>query len=472
MWACLASATFARSVIADTPCEQKETELQLALRPYVTAGVAIVGASVIAATPITAVAPEIQNRTVALSASVQTLDVASPADLTPFAAALADSSFVNPITRWAEVFELTATNLTKLFQNAAAEPFPVLRQIIENQITYGELIGTSLSTVVQNIINTVTMYIPDYLEEARAEFEAGDIMGVGNVMSRATLTVASSLFPMLNLLSIPNQMVGNLSSVLNLLTFKSFIDVGLVGQVGMGYVTVVQGFVSQGAARIGQDLYDAIQDRDMVKLASTIINAPADIVSAILNGSYVPPRRPGAPGTWTSGLLSPDRMYAPLRSFLIDIPRAIAAAIAPPVAAPRETPALKTAPEPEAPTAAPEDQGAEAVPSGETATVEADEDTAATPVLDADETVIGAADLESTGDTSLDVVVADSDETVADDAAADDPRDPADTIGDDAEEAKGTPVATDPVSSDKGGDDGGDADNTAGTADNDGASTD
>lgn len=205
---------------------------------------------------------------------------------------------------------MTASNLTELFQNAAAEPFPVLRQIIENQMSYGELIGTSLLTVVQNIINTVTIYVPDYLEEARAEFEAGDIMGVGNVMSRATLTVASSLFPMLNFFSIPNQMVGNLSSVLELLTFKSFRDVGLVGQVGMGYVSLVQGFVSQGAARIGQNLYDAIQDGDLVKLASTIINAPADIVSAILNGSYVPPNRPGRPGSWTSGLFSPDRMYA------------------------------------------------------------------------------------------------------------------------------------------------------------------
>ncbi|BBY19536.1 hypothetical protein [Mycolicibacterium litorale] len=441
---------------------KKETELQLALRPYVTAGVAIVGASVIAATPITAAAPDIQHRAVTLSAAVQTLDLPSPADITPFAAALADSSFVNPITRWAEVFELTASNLTELFQNAAAEPFPVLRQIIENQMSYGELIGTSLLTVVQNIINTVTIYVPDYLEEARAEFEAGDIMGVGNVMSRATLTVASSLFPMLNFFSIPNQMVGNLSSVLELLTFKSFRDVGLVGQVGMGYVSLVQGFVSQGAARIGQNLYDAIQDGDLVKLASTIINAPADIVSAILNGSYVPPNRPGRPGSWTSGLFSPDRMYAPLHAFLIDIPRAIAAAIAPPVAAPRETPAPRTAPEPEALTAAPEGEGAEEVSNEVAATVEADEDTAAAPVLDADETVIDTADWESTEETTLDDVVADSDESVDDDAA-DDLTDPADTIGDDAEETTGTPDATDPASSDTGTDTSGDAGAEGGT---------
>lgn len=316
--------------------------MQLALRPYVTAGVAIVGAGVIAATPITAAAPEIQNRAVTLSAAVQNLDLPSPADAGPFAAILgeanpfatplAESSFVDPIARWAEVLELTSTNLTKLVQNALADPAPVLRQIIANQTGYAELVGESLSTVVQNIINTVTIYIPDYLEEARAEFEAGDIMGVGNVMSRATLTVASSLFPMLNLLSIPNQMVGNLSSVLNLLSYKSFIDVGLVGQVGMGYVSLIQGYVSAGAARIGQDLYDAIQDGDMVKFASTIINAPADTVSSILNGSYVPPRRPGAPGSWTAGLFSPDRGYAPLRAFLIDIPKAIAAAITPPAA--------------------------------------------------------------------------------------------------------------------------------------------
>lgn len=304
--------------------------MQLALRPYVTAGVAIVGASIIAATPVTAAAPEIQNRVVALSAAVQTLDLPSPSTAGPFATPLAESSFVDPIARWAEVFELTSTNLTQLFQNALADPAPVLRQIIANQTGYAELVGESLTTIVQNIINTVTIYIPDYLEEARAEFEAGDIMGVGNVMSRATLTIASSLFPMLNLLSIPDQMVGNLSSVLNLLTFKSFRDVGLLGQVGMGYVSLIQGYVSAGAARIGQNLYDAVQDGDLVKFASTIINAPADTVSSILNGSYVPPNRPGRPGSWTAGLFSPDRMYAPLHAFLVDIPKAIAAAITPP----------------------------------------------------------------------------------------------------------------------------------------------
>ncbi|OMC37813.1 hypothetical protein A5740_04180 [Mycobacterium sp. GA-1841] len=309
-----------------------------------TAGVAIVGAGVIAATPITAAAPEIQNRAVTLSAAVQNVDLPSPVDVSPFATTLAGSSFVDPIARWAEVLELTSTNLTQLFQNALADPAPVLRQIIANQTGYAELVGESLSTIVQNIINTVTIYIPEYLEEARAEFEAGDIMGVGNVMSRATLTVASSLFPMLNLLSIPDQMIGNLSSVLNLLTFKSFRDVGLVGQVGMGYVSLVQGYVSAGAARIGQNLYDAIQDGDLVKFASTIINAPADTVSSILNGSYVPPNRPGRPGSWTAGLFSPDRMYAPLHSFLIDIPKAIAAAITPPAAPAAARTALESVP--------------------------------------------------------------------------------------------------------------------------------
>ncbi len=306
--------------------------MQLALRPYVTAGVAIVGAGVIAATPITAVAPDIQNRAVTLSAAVQTMDLPTPADADLFATTLAESSFVDPIARWAEVFTLTSTNLTKLFENALADPAPVLRQIIANQTGYAELVGESMSTTVQNLINAATIYIPEYMEEARLKFEAGDIMGVGNVMSRATLTIASTLFPMLNLLSIPKQMVGNLSSVLNLLSYKSFIDVGLVGQVGMGYVSLIQGYVSAGAARIGQDLYDAIEDGDVVKFASTIINAPADTVSSILNGSYVPPRRPGAPGSWTAGLFSPDRTYAPLRAFLIDVPKAIAAAITPPAA--------------------------------------------------------------------------------------------------------------------------------------------
>lgn len=316
--------------------------MRLALRPYVTAGVAIVGASVIAATPITAAAPEIQRHlhAVTLTAATQTVDAPTPtpaaaaaaaAAAAPFAEALAVSSFVNPIARWAEVFELTAGNVVALANAVMAEPFPILRQVIANQIGYAELIGTSVSTTVQNAINLVTIYLPEIAKQVQARFAAGDIMGVGTELGNGMITVAATLFPLLDIMKIPNQIVGNLSAVVDAFTPKSFRDMGLFGQVGMGIIYAASGYVKMGAARIGQNIYDALQAGDMVKLASTIINAPADVISGILNGVYVPPRRPGGSGYWTEGLLT-AKAWAPLHAFLVDLPRAIAAVIAPPTA--------------------------------------------------------------------------------------------------------------------------------------------
>lgn len=307
--------------------------MRLALRPYVTAGVAIVGAGVIAATPITATAPEIQNRAVTLSAAVQNLDLPSPVDVTPYAAVLDGSSFVNPVARWAEVIALTVTRVNELANAVMADPAPVLRQIIANQTGYAELIGTSLSTTVQNAINLVSIYMPDYLEEIRAQLEAGDISTAGNTLGNSLITIGSTFFPMLDLLKIPNEIVGNLSAVLDEFAPKSFRDLGLVGLAGMGTLYAAVGYVKSGMTPIVKNLYDAVQTGDMVKLVSTIINVPADTVSSILNGSYVPPNRPGRPGYWTDGLLTAGA-WAPLHSVLVDIPKAIAAVIAPPAASP------------------------------------------------------------------------------------------------------------------------------------------
>lgn len=305
--------------------------MQLALRPYVTAGVAIVGAGIIAATPITAAAPEIQSRAVELSAAVQTLDLPSPADANPFATTLAESSFVDPIARWGEVFALTATRMTELANAVMADSAPVLRQIIANQTGYAELVGNSLSTTAQNAINLVTIYMPDYLDAIRIQLEAGNIMEAGNELGNSLITIGATFFPMLDLLKIPNEIVGNLSAVLDEFAPKSFLDLGLVGQAGMGVLHTAVGYVKQGFTPIVKNLYDAVQTGDMVKFVSTIINAPANTVSSILNGSYVPPNRPGRPGYWTDGVLT-AKAWAPLHSFLVDLPKAIAAVITPPAA--------------------------------------------------------------------------------------------------------------------------------------------
>jgi hypothetical protein len=91
--------------------------MQQALRPFVTTGVALVGASLIAVTPVTAPLPHIQMRDVALTAGAAGLDLGG----------------IDPITAWQDVFNTALANAqtvfgasseasTELFKAIAADP--------------------------------------------------------------------------------------------------------------------------------------------------------------------------------------------------------------------------------------------------------------------------------------------------------------------------------------------------------------
>jgi hypothetical protein len=90
--------------------------VQQALRPYATAGVAIVGASLIAVTPMAPRLPDIQTRDVALTAGEDTLsDILAP---------------------WIDVYNTASENATTLINNEALAPAVGLQQLIANDSGY------------------------------------------------------------------------------------------------------------------------------------------------------------------------------------------------------------------------------------------------------------------------------------------------------------------------------------------------
>jgi len=81
--------------LAEGGTSQKETAVQQTLRPYVTAGIAIVGSGLIAATPVATPLANVQlSRDVALTSGLGDL--------------------VGP---WADVFNATSENITQLTNN-------------------------------------------------------------------------------------------------------------------------------------------------------------------------------------------------------------------------------------------------------------------------------------------------------------------------------------------------------------------
>jgi hypothetical protein len=107
--------------VAEGDHQHKEMAMQQVLHPYVTAGVAIVGASLIAATPVIAPLPD----------SYPVHDVALTADGSPL------GDFLAP---WIDQYNTAAENFTQLANNFALAPFVGLQQFLANQADFAQQI--------------------------------------------------------------------------------------------------------------------------------------------------------------------------------------------------------------------------------------------------------------------------------------------------------------------------------------------
>src|SRR5690606_34011589 len=127
------------------------------IRPYATAGVALVGAGVIAVTPVAPPPADIQvsRQAVALSA------ISNPGD---------------PVVAYGELIANTIGSLQGLGGQFAADPAPVLVKILQNQIANGQLIGSALDEALGFLLQGVEA-LPGALEEAFALLTQGDLKG-------------------------------------------------------------------------------------------------------------------------------------------------------------------------------------------------------------------------------------------------------------------------------------------------------
>jgi hypothetical protein len=129
--------------------------MQLALRPYATVGVALVGASVIAVSPVTVTptaAQDVRDAAVHLSA------------------------LENPIPIFQQIFETALANGLTVGQAIAADPAPILKQVLANQLNGIGNIGTGLQNQLGAILN-----LPQILEEVanNEQGNLGTLAGVG-----------------------------------------------------------------------------------------------------------------------------------------------------------------------------------------------------------------------------------------------------------------------------------------------------
>lgn len=293
--------------------------MHTALRPFSTAAIALTAASVVAVAPIAAPLPEVQVPAIS-SASVQ----------------LTASTFVDPVAYWGDVLELAGTNLSTHFDAAIADPFPVVSQVIENQIGYANTIITALSTTSQRLDAFVKgAYLAGQIEKIKTQLAAGNVASAADALNGILINGALPFYPLLDMTAIPGKIGQNLANVLQTLAMESLSNVGIPARLGFGALELARNVLAS-VAWTAQTIITAAKSGDSVALASAIVNAPASLTDGLLNGAMVPHPRPNRPpyrgGT---GFLTPAAFgvgaasWTPLDA-MIYLPRVIATAITPP----------------------------------------------------------------------------------------------------------------------------------------------
>lgn len=294
--------------------------MHAAVRPYLATGVALVGAASIAVMPIQPSNPMIAVPAVpAISSQAFTL-----------------TAQTNPIALWAEVFSDAIANVGALGGDVLSDPAPVVRQLLKNQLGYlGTAVGAGKSMVdgaVQYLTPSNPYSLPAGIETAVGQLRSGQIAEAFITLSQTLISTPVGMIIGLplagsGLLDVPAKIAQNLTDALSAALSLSNALPLLSGAMGPAIGAI---------DALGESLQDAVQalgSGRLVEALTAVINIPAQLTSAVLNG-YTDVQGTKVPGLLT---FSADPFSGGLlQTLLVTIPRAIATALG---AAPATPPA-------------------------------------------------------------------------------------------------------------------------------------
>ncbi len=245
--------------------------MQIAVRSYLTAGIAVVGATAIVAAPIAVAPPEVHIPA--------TLGSSAAVDLTALA---------NPITEWVQVIQTSLNNVAALGAQVQSDPAPILQQLITNQLGYAAIAAPAIEQAVGSLVAQVAAF-PAALATAASQLAAGQFADAVTTVFQAGLAVV--LGPVISLLSLPvifTDMAQNFANVVAAIP-------NVLLPIGLSAISPIAGVVGTFGST-GQAVIDAVAAGHFDDAISAIVNAPAAFTNAFLNG---------VPSQGTVGLLTP-----------------------------------------------------------------------------------------------------------------------------------------------------------------------
>jgi hypothetical protein len=271
----------------------------LRVRHYLAASVAVVGAGLIALYPASPPAPAIEQHAVQL-VSTGDLDVTAG---------------------WSSVISEAFTNLQSIGNEIAADPTPVLSQVIENQTAFAATFSTDLQTIGTGLNTFLSQGLPQALQAFDTSVASGDFTDAVNNFNTALLIgLLPVAQPLQDILTIPGEESQNLTNVIDQLP-----NVGL--NLLLSPLGPLDGTL-QAFADDSQSIFDAFQAGDTTTALNDLLGMPAFVTGAFLNGYDNP-----ALDISYFGLLSPESVEGfPftggfLDSLLVALPQTIAQAL-------------------------------------------------------------------------------------------------------------------------------------------------
>ena len=249
--------------------------MQVASRPRLNAGIALVGASVIAVCPLAPRLPDVHLPNPAhVVASVE----------------LAAASLATASPTYAQVIQEAVANAQALLTTFAANPAPILSQVAHNQAITIQNLATALQTTGGAIGSALTTTVPPLLQAAFNDLATGNVEGAINNVLGATLATA---FPITGF--IPAVSAAFTQPMTNLVNAINAVQVGLLGTsasspLGLA-VTGLLGPALSGAGAFGvavDNVGSAIVAGDPQAALNAIVHGPATIMDGVLNGGYGP----------------------------------------------------------------------------------------------------------------------------------------------------------------------------------------
>lgn len=259
--------------------------MELSLRPYVTAGVVIASAGLVAAVPLGPPALEIQTRAVQLvSTESLAADVVS---------ALSVSQDF-PVSTWSDVFSNASANLESLQSQFGSDGNPILQAIIDNQQIYSNDLATAAENAGSNLTNALQDF-PNVLSNAMNDLASGDVFDAETSVSQFLTQTSLSVLHALNngVFQVEESMAANWANLLapQDITRADAISGELVqNSVPAWYSELVSAqLMAPHAAElafsgVSQDIVTALQDGDSALAFSDLMNGPSTILDAFLNG--------------------------------------------------------------------------------------------------------------------------------------------------------------------------------------------